>query len=73
MSGFRPKEITNAERSGIVYHLMEDTIFGDDICDSGLTRLKKKEIIDDAYPLHDGKWEWSDEGPLNHRQVGHML
>ncbi|XP_066910588.1 anoctamin-4-like isoform X4 [Clytia hemisphaerica] len=58
-----------AERSRIVYFLMEKTKFGDQDLDVGILKMQHEGIITDVYPLHDGPTKEIDGSePTNDRQ-----
>lgn len=53
----------------IVNKMLSVTHFGPNIVDFGISDLYKKDVFETAFPLHDGNWEWTNQGPLNDRQV----
>ncbi|KAJ8962056.1 hypothetical protein NQ314_005839 [Rhamnusium bicolor] len=62
-------EFTSSERVIIVNKLLENASYGEEPSEKGLSRLIKVNLIEDAYPLHDGP---IDEDPLayaNDRQL----
>lgn len=69
LSGVRPDGMTNAERSAVLYMFMNEVWFGEEESDCGLRQLLNQNVVESAYPLHDGKWEWNEEGPLCDRQL----
>lgn len=53
----------------IVHKVLSSARFGNDVTDYGINNLMKRGVLEDAYPLHDGNWEWTEEGSLTDRQV----
>ncbi|XP_030756919.1 anoctamin-5-like [Sitophilus oryzae] len=68
-SGDTPKKVTSAEKIMVVNHILIRAIYGVDRGDYGIHKLIKLHTFVDAYPLHDGTCKWTDEGPLNDRQL----
>ncbi|CAH1119327.1 unnamed protein product [Phaedon cochleariae] len=64
-----PTAATTAEVILIVYKLLTKTKFGTSYGDYGLSKLKKENILIDAYPLHEGPYEWTEYGKLSDRQL----
>lgn len=53
----------------ITHELLKNTRYGPADDEIGIMSLFHKGFLHTCYPLHDGPWEWSEEGPLNDRQV----
>lgn len=61
---------TAAERSRLVYYILEKTKFGDRELDLGVFNLIHRGVILDAYPLHSGPpREDADDPVTNDRQA----
>lgn len=73
VSGERPKKITMAEKVMVVNRILSITHFGPDTSAYGVDALVKEDVLQTAYPLHDGDWVWTNQGPLNDRQVNVFL
>ncbi|CAG9766699.1 unnamed protein product [Ceutorhynchus assimilis] len=69
ISGEIPKKITTSERIMVINQLLSRCIWGEEKWEYGLNRLIAAKIIKDAFPLHDGTYKWTREGPLNDRQL----
>lgn len=69
LSGERPRAITDAERSIIIYTLMSELWYGNKIDEYGIANMLKSKVLIAAYPLHDGYYKWTIEGNLSDRQV----
>nr|XP_022906767.1 anoctamin-5-like isoform X2 [Onthophagus taurus] len=65
----RPTKPTKAEKSMLLYLLMTKTWFDVNANDYGVDKLLSKGIFADAYPLHDGAYEWTKMGQLTDRQL----
>lgn len=60
---------SSAERSRLVYFLMEKTKYGSENLDVGIFNMQHKGILADVYPLHDGPTRDDDNAePVNDRQ-----
>ncbi|KAJ8985729.1 hypothetical protein NQ317_014380 [Molorchus minor] len=68
-SGSLPTDVTSAERIMVLYRILSRTKFGDENSDYGLEKLISLNIIVDAYPLHEGPFEWTESGSLSDRQL----
>lgn len=55
----------------VVSKMLSVTRFGDEFLEVGIDNMIKKGMFEKAYPLHDGDWEWTKEGPLNDRQANY--
>lgn len=53
----------------IVYQLLCRVIWGENKSNYGIAKLIRSNILLDAYPLHDGNYEFTVSGPLNDRQL----
>jgi hypothetical protein len=53
----------------IIHKVLSKNPYGDQRHEYGIEKLINKKIFDSAFPLHDGPHEWTQEGPLNDRQV----
>ncbi|XP_068912483.1 anoctamin-4-like isoform X2 [Tenebrio molitor] len=69
LSGVTPATITNAEKGLIIHKVLSKNPYGDQRHEYGIEKLINKKIFDSAFPLHDGPHEWTQEGPLNDRQL----
>lgn len=69
VSGEKPIEITTSEKIMITSKVLSVASFGPGFFDSGINELLKSGAFQTAFPLHDGDWKWTEEGPLNDRQV----
>lgn len=69
MSGERPKGITSAEISLIVYKILSTKLPGGIDSDITLDNMLHNGKFHAAYPLHDGMADWCKEGSLTDRQV----
>ncbi|KAJ3641473.1 hypothetical protein Zmor_027980 [Zophobas morio] len=67
--GITPRTITNAEKGLVIYKVLSQNPFGDSRHEYGIDKLINGKVFLDAYPLHDGSWKWTEEGPLNDRQL----
>lgn len=61
--------MTTAERILLINYLLKRTEFGNGVGEFGVKKLISKKIVQAAYPLHDGPWQWSEKGFLTDRQV----
>ena len=58
-----------AERSRLVFFLMEKTKYGPENLDVGIFNMQHKGIVSDVFPLHDGPTKADDQDePANDRQ-----
>ena len=71
--GITPRTITNAEKGLVIYKVLSQNPFGDSRHEYGIDKLINGKVFLDAYPLHDGSWKWTEEGPLNDRQATIIL
>ncbi|KAJ8949714.1 hypothetical protein NQ318_013583 [Aromia moschata] len=63
-------EFTSASRIVLINKILSDASFGPKLNDFGLAKLKHKNAIKDAYPLHDGPSEWNEvQSNPNDRQL----
>lgn len=69
MSGEKPRGITSAETSLIVYKILSTKLPGGIDCEYLLDDMLSSGVFQTAYPLHDGTATWSKEGHLTDRQV----
>ncbi|RZC33898.1 anoctamin-5-like [Asbolus verrucosus] len=69
ITGAQPKDITNAEKGLIIYKVLTINAFGEEKQEYGIDKLLRTQVFESAYPLHDGPFEWTEEGPLNDRQL----
>lgn len=69
LSGKRPASITTFERSQIVLKVLNNISFLFEDDEITFETLLDKEIFLQAYAIHDGDGDWTDEGPLTDRQV----
>lgn len=61
---------TSAERSRLVYYILQKVKFGDGPTHIGLSNLLHKGVFQDAFPLHDGpKLKNKNIPPMNKRQT----
>lgn len=67
----KPTVITFCERSVVVFIIMDYIQYGYESYDIGIRQLLHSGTFIDAYPLHDGPWEWPTDPkePINDRQV----
>nr|XP_022900381.1 anoctamin-6-like [Onthophagus taurus] len=65
----RPTKPTKAEKSMLLYLLMTKTWFDEKVNDYGVDKLLSKGIFAAAYPIHDGSYYWTQQGPLSERQL----
>ncbi|KAL1516169.1 hypothetical protein ABEB36_000088 [Hypothenemus hampei] len=68
-SGDIPNYIITSERIMVVNQILRRVVWGDRQSEYGLHRLIKYKILTDAFPLHDGNYQWTTTGPLNDRQL----
>lgn len=61
--------MTTAERSQIVFQILKKISFLYDEDELNLKLMLEKETILQAFPIHDGDCDWTNEGPLTDRQV----
>ncbi|KAJ8918004.1 hypothetical protein NQ315_011457 [Exocentrus adspersus] len=69
LSEKQPNEATSAERIMVLYKILCRTKFGVDRSAYGIDKLLKEKVFADAFPLHEGPREWSENGPLTDRQL----
>lgn len=69
VSGEKPTEATTGEKAVIINKVLSTTRTGVDAFDVGINEFIKTGIFETAFPLHDGDFEWTDDGYLNDRQV----
>lgn len=56
-----------------MYRIMQKIQFGEERSDYGFHKLINDKILIDAFPLHDGQYQWTNTGIINDRQVQYML
>lgn len=49
--------------------ILTKTKFGPLPKNTGIKNLRAANVLVDAFPMHDGPWEWRVHGPLTDRQV----
>jgi anoctamin-7 len=70
----REKFFTSAQRSRLVYDILQNAQYGDQDSDIGIDRLLEHEVYTAAYPLHEGRSEpqeiepGGDDAPETMRQ-----
>ncbi|XP_044261976.1 anoctamin-6-like isoform X1 [Tribolium madens] len=64
-----PRTITNAEKGLVIYRVLSKNPYGESDQDCGIKKLISTNIFESAFPIHDGQWQWTEEGPLNERQL----
>ncbi|CAH2013648.1 unnamed protein product [Acanthoscelides obtectus] len=69
VSGGVPETATRAESIWVLVEIMNKTRFGQRPSEYGIYKLLKEKVFIDSYPLHDGPYEWTDNGHLNDRQL----
>lgn len=52
---------------------MSKNQFGEKQHDNGIEKLLSTNVFEAHFPLHDGPWQWTEEGPLNERQVKYFI
>lgn len=61
--------MNECERIMTVAQLLKLAPFGPQYKDRSLNKLLSEGVIYDAYPIHDGLPDWTEDGPLCDRQV----
>ncbi|XP_064213995.1 anoctamin-5 isoform X3 [Tribolium castaneum] len=64
-----PRSITNAEKGLIIYKVLARNAYGEEKQECGIRKLINMNVFESAFPIHDGPWKWTEEGPLNDRQL----
>lgn len=63
-------DVTSCEKIFVIYALLKRIKFDDGQYEFGIDRLLYRNIFVDAFCLHEGPEKWTEDGPLNDRQVG---
>ncbi|KAG5886690.1 hypothetical protein JTB14_007092 [Gonioctena quinquepunctata] len=64
-----PSTVTSAEKIMVIYKILHRIKFGTKHSQYGITKLLGEKVFIDAYPLHEGPYQWTETGNLTDRQL----